>query len=142
MRRCSALETEEHSERQSRVGRERWGIVLSMARRLPRKRRGMGLGVAATWDEGVARTWRRHLLGLRVERRRWVVDNAGARWRVVTEPSWCRRARLLGHTAMGHHGPLASGPCHFSDFFQDFPSCKFEIQKSDLLNVQNSPNFA
>jgi hypothetical protein len=37
------------------------------APRLPRKSRGMGLGMAATWDKGVARMWRRRLHGLHVD---------------------------------------------------------------------------
>jgi hypothetical protein len=37
---------------------------------------------------------------------------------------------------------ITSGPRHFSDFFKIFNLPKFEIQISDLPDVQNSPNFA
>jgi hypothetical protein len=47
--------------------------------RLSRKRRGTGLDVAAMWDKGATRTWRRQLHGLRVEQRWRAVDSTGAR---------------------------------------------------------------
>jgi hypothetical protein len=75
---------------------------------------------ASAWqlrgDKDVVRTWRRRLHGLHVEQRWRAADSAGARWRAVTEPPWCHRvcvgARWPGHVAIGHRGPLASGPCH------------------------------
>jgi hypothetical protein len=62
----------------------------------------------------------------------------------VTEPPQCHRAhmgtRWPGHAAFGRRGPLASGPCCFSDFFKIFHLLNFEIENNDLPHVQNSPN--
>jgi hypothetical protein len=71
---------------------------------------------------------------------------AGARgWRAVAKPPQCHRAcmgaRWLGHTAMGHRGLLASGPCHLNFSLNFIISTNFVIQIGDLPNVQNSPNF-
>jgi hypothetical protein len=46
---------------------------------LPRKTRGMGLDMAAMWDNGAARPWSRWLHGLRMEEMWRAVDSAGAR---------------------------------------------------------------
>jgi hypothetical protein len=91
-------------------------------------------------NNDMAHTCRRRLHGLHVERTWRAADRAGARWRAVTKPPWHHHthvgARWLGHAAMGRHGPLASGPCHFSDFLKIFHLPNFEIQNSDLLNVK------
>jgi hypothetical protein len=109
----------------------RGGAEWAEAWRLSRKRRGTGLGVATTRDKGVARTWWWWLQGLRVERRWRAVDSAGARWQAGTKPPQCRRARVgvrrPGHAAMGRRGPLASEPCHFSNFFRIFRLPNFKI---------------
>jgi hypothetical protein len=66
--------------------------------------------------------------------------------RTHTKPPWHRRThvgmRCPGHAAMGRRGPLVSGPCHFSNFLKIFHLPNFEIQNSDLPDVQNSLNFA
>jgi hypothetical protein len=96
-------------------------------------------------NKDMAHTWRRRLHGLHVERTWRAADRVGARWRAVTKPPWHHHthvgARWPGHAAMGRHGPLASGPCHFSDFLKIFHLPNFEIQNSDLLNVKNSETF-
>jgi hypothetical protein len=43
---------------------------------------------------------------------------------------------------MGRRGPLASGACHFFDFFTISHLPNFEIQNGDLRAAYNSPNFA
>jgi hypothetical protein len=105
-----------------------------------------GLSLAATRDKGAARTWRRQLHGLHVVQRWRAVDSAGVRWRVVIEPPWCCRMRVgvrwPRHAALGPRGPLASGSYRFSEFFKILHLPNFEIQNSDLSNVQNSPQFA
>jgi hypothetical protein len=116
----SALGAKEHGERQSRVGLELGGC------------RGRGGERVSTWP----------LRGIRVQHAcggggcmgyAWsegggVVDSAGTRWRVVTEPPWCHHAhmgtRWTRHAALGCRGPLASGPYRFSEFFKIFPSYK------------------
>jgi hypothetical protein len=135
----SALGTEEGDERQSKVGRELGGC---------RVRGGVqGLGVVATRDKGAAHTWRRRRLhGLCVKRRWRAVDRTDARWRAVIEPPWCHRvcvgSRWPGHAALGRHGPLASGPCRFSEFFKIFKHPHFDIRIGDLPDVQTLLNFA
>jgi hypothetical protein len=65
-----------------------------------RHARGGGGCMGCTWSGGGGRS----------------ADSSDTRWRAVTEPQWCLRARVggrwLGHVSMGHRGPLASGPCH------------------------------
>jgi hypothetical protein len=43
---------------------------------------------------------------------------------------------------LGPRGPPASGSYRFSEFFKILHLPNFEIQNSDLSNVQNSPQFA
>jgi hypothetical protein len=50
--------------------------------------------------------------------------------------------RWPGHAALGRRGPLASEPCHFSEFFKIFKHPNFEILNGDLPDVQISQNFA
>jgi hypothetical protein len=76
----------------------------------------------------------------------WPTDSVSVRWRAVAEPPHGRRTSVgtcwPGHAAMGRRGPLASGPCHFSDFFMIFHLQNFEIQNGDFPAVYNSQNFA
>jgi hypothetical protein len=63
----------------------------------------------------------------------------------------CGRGRLShrgvaacwpGHSAMGRHGSLASGPCHLNFSLNFKISTNFVFQIGDLTDVQNLPKFA
>jgi hypothetical protein len=58
----------------------------------------------------------------------------------------CRREVAGGDRATAvsplTRGPLASEPCHFSEFFKIFKLPHFDIRIGDLPNVKTSSNFA
>jgi hypothetical protein len=58
------------------------------------RRAKWGGSLAAMQDKGAARTWRRRLHGVHMERSWRAVDSVDVRWLVVTEPPRCRHARV------------------------------------------------